>query len=182
MSDLIKLAESLKHTDATLKLLIEVSDQSLPKIAQDVRNITEGVKNGFNTELLKYQVRKTLDESLSESNIAVIKMNADQTAQTLATAVQKAANAAKEYKESSNFHNLVLTFLIALIIGLLAGSLLMWSSQYSKIEQLQADNKACYRGLSYLSAFLNTSCSIKKAYGVYSGHPVHDCSKRVTDF
>ena len=54
-NEFAELKSSLDRMDKTLALIIQLADEKTPQLKKDISQITETVKEGFNTENLKSQ-------------------------------------------------------------------------------------------------------------------------------
>ena len=172
MSELAQFTEKLNRTADTLNLLVEVSEQTLPKIAQDVKNITEGIQNGFNEELLKYQAKKSINEALTESNVMMLNNKVLQSARALEEAVDHSYRRVENLRRNASIWKLVYCGLLCFLLGALS----LFGLDYTKVSELQAQIGTLNATLNQRNAFINSTCKLKKEYAASINSTI-DCSQ-----
>ena len=166
MSELQELKDQLDRVDATLGLLIDVSDERIPQLRKDIENIIGKIQYGIDVSKLKETVQSTINTSIETANYT--KMLA--TAKEIKEAVTQATQTFKDYEKQVESISTWQTGIVVGVICFVLGVTGMWAFQYTRIDKYQY----AIDQTNAMAGYINSSCQIKQSYAKFIGQTI-DC-------
>lgn len=168
MSELQELKDQLDRVDATLGLLIDVSDERIPQLRKDIENIIGKIQSGIDVYKLKETVQSTINNSIETANYT--KMLA--TAKEIKEAVNQATQTFKDYEKHVESISTWQTGIIVGVLSFIVGVAGMWAFQYNRIDKYQF----AIDQTNAMAGYINSSCQIKQSYAKFIGQDM-DCKQ-----
>lgn len=171
LKDLPKLQEELNHT---LALMVELHTSTLPEIKKNVTDLTNGVKDGFNTSILTEQARRSVNNGINQSDVGQLKDKVKEATECLQHAIASAQKAATSYSKKSNRYGIIWSSSASFLLGIAIAWGCMFSHSINKLDKYQYAISVSSR----YADFINKSCEMKKSFAKFEGQKEFDCEKQ----
>ena len=171
LKDLPKLQEQLNKT---LALMVELHTVTLPEIKKNVTDITNGVKNGFNTSILTEQARKSINNGISQSDVGQLKDKVKEATEHLKNSIASAESSATSYTQKFNLYGIIWVSLLSFLIGIAIAWGCMFSYSIRKFDKYRYVIGVTNRYVE----FINKSCKMKTSFAKFVGQKEFDCEKQ----
>lgn len=171
LKDLPKLQEELNKT---LELVLELHTATLPEIKKTVTDLTNGVKDGFNTSILTEQARRSVNNGINQSDVGQLKDKVKEATEHLLHAISSAQRSATSFSKKSNLYAIIWSSSASFLLGIAIAWGCMFSHSINKLDKYQ-----CAISMSNRYAdFINKSCEMKKSFARFEGQKEFDCEKQ----
>lgn len=165
MADLVELQRQLNSIEDLLALLVHVSDEKVPQLKNDINDIANKIKGGFDKEELAKQIRMVLNQVINQSDYSKLQANIDTTAKKMIEAIEQSTRQVDKWRAEAKSGNIWSWSFLFFVIGLFMGGIIIWTVQYNRIDRYQY----AIDQTNAMAGYINSSCQLKQGYAVFQG-------------
>lgn len=173
MADLVELQRQLNSIEELLALLVHVSDEKVPQLKNDINDIANKIKGGFDKEELAKQIRTVLNQVINQSDYSKLQASIDATAKKMIDAVETSSRQVDRWRDNYQSRSRWYFVLISLLIGMglgIGGSYYITMKKFTQYQDV-------VDATNFYARYINSDCNIKKDFAKFIGlSQKYDCN------
>lgn len=169
MADLVELQRQLNSIEDLLALLVHVSDEKVPQLKNDINDIANKIKGGFDKEELAKQIRTVLNQVINQSDYSKLQANIDTTAKKMIEAIEQSTRQVDRWRAEAKSGNIWSWSFLFFVIGLFMGGIIIWTVQYNRIDRYQY----VIDKTNVMAGYINSDCKIKQDFAQFIGQTIN---------
>lgn len=169
MADLVELQRQLNSIEELLALLVHVSDEKVPQLKNDINDIANKIKGGFDKEELAKQIRTVLNQVINQSDYSKLQASIDATAKKMIDAVETSSRQVDRWRAEAKSGNILSWSFLFFVIGLFMGGIIIWTVQYNRIDRYQY----VIDKTNVMAGYINSDCKIKQNFAQFIGQTIN---------